>query len=48
MADNLDMAGSTAFPAVSFDEGRVDGGSDSGDSGKMVQSNVRDGFCFSG
>ena len=36
MADNLDKAASTAFPAVSFDEGRVDGGSDSGESDKTL------------
>ena len=36
MADDLDMAGSTAFPVVSFNEGRADGGSDSGESDKTL------------
>ena len=42
MADNLDMAGSTALPAVSLDEGRADGGSDSGESDKTLPLNRKE------
>ena len=44
MADNLDKAASTALPAVSFDEGRADGGSDSGESDKTLPLNGKESY----
>ena len=39
MADNPDMAKSTVLPAVLLDEGRADGGSDSGENDKTIPLN---------